>query len=124
VAAPVGSDEMAALQEDFQRFGLTLEAVMSQALRAESHVSLALVSKRTAQLISPEVQRIAAATASLQAIDDARTRDAARAIAIAAARIIGVTRSLDRSFESNARSTPKRARNSRGAASILAGDAE
>lgn len=97
---PVGSDEMAALQEDFRRFGLTLDALVAQALRAESQASVALVSKRTTRLIAPEVQRIAAASATLQQAADAGTRQAALGIAIAAARITAATESLDRLFDS------------------------
>lgn len=93
---PTSGDEVGNLHAAFQRLGPELDALMAHALHAERLAAVALVSKRIAAQIEPEVAVIARVAAAVAAHDGT---GAAR-LAQAAANILGSVRQLDRVFVS------------------------
>lgn len=92
-------DEVGRLLVSFRSLGLTVDALVSQSLNAERLATAAVLVKKLAGQIEPEVQRLGAAAAALQRAPDPDVRAAADTIAAAAARIVAASRSLDRLFQ-------------------------
>ena len=91
---PTSGDEVGTLDAAFQRLGPELDALMAHALQTERLAAVALVSKRIAAQIEPEVGVIARVAAAVVEHD---STGAAR-LAQAAANILGSVRQLDRLF--------------------------
>ena len=99
IDAPRDDDEVGRLLASFQSLGLTVDALVLQALNAERLATAALLAKKMAAQIEPEVERLGAAAAELQRLPDEVAQRAAETVAKAAARIVATSRGLDRVFE-------------------------
>lgn len=108
-----GDDELGSLYEDFQRLGPEIDALVGQVLHAERLAALALVSKRFAARIEPEVRRIGAVAARLVSTDAAGARAEGEELGRAAAAILHAVHQYDAAFvESAATRTPTRQKDS------------
>jgi len=96
-------DEVGRLVTSFQTLGLTIDALVFQLLNAERLATAAVLAKKMAGHIEPEVQRLVAVASRLQCLPDPEAQAAAEDIASAAARIVAATRSLDRLFDPHAK---------------------
>ena len=95
---PGGYDELGTLYEGFQRLGPEIDALVGQVLHAERLAALALVSKRFALRIDPEVTKIGAVAARLTATDTADARAEGEELGRAAAAILHALHEYDAAF--------------------------
>jgi methyl-accepting chemotaxis protein len=96
--AAASRDEIGDVVLAFNDLGLTLDAVMLHVLHTERLATQALLSKRMAAEVEPEVQRIGIAATRLHEVGDEAVREAAHDIATGAAQILAAVRRLDRPF--------------------------
>lgn len=92
-------DEVGRVLTRFETLGLTLDALVSQLLRAERLATVALFTKKVTVAIEPLVHEMAVHVARIHPLTDGPVRESTERIATAAAQILAALRGMDRAFD-------------------------
>ena len=96
---PSPSDELGAVTTALRQLGLVLGTSVGQTVQAERLATLALVARTTTAAVEPEVARLGASIARLQASESQEAREEAAQIGRAAAGVLAATHGLDHAFD-------------------------
>jgi hypothetical protein len=95
------SDELGVVTTALLQLGLVLGTSVGQTVQAERLATLAVVARTTAAAIEPEVARLGASIARLQASGSPEAREEATQIGRAAAGVLAATYGLDHAFDAH-----------------------
>ena len=98
-ATPGRDDEVGVLYDGFRRLGSEIDALVGQLLHAERLATLAVVSRRVAARVEPEVRRIGEVAGRLTCGEPSEARAEGERLGRAAANILRAVHEYDAAFE-------------------------